>query len=111
MESEILQENQTTLQIGNMELDNRTKSLEINSNEVKITWAEFEILHYLAKNSGRVVLRDELFKNVLGLEYNGCDRTIDIRISRLRKRLKNHVDPKKFIKSVRSEGYCLNPVN
>ncbi len=74
---------------------------------VRLTWAEFDLLWYLAANTGRVISRDELFDRLLGVEYNGLDRTIDVRVSRLRRKLESEAGMPRLIQSVRSEGYCL----
>jgi two-component system response regulator RstA len=75
--------------------------------DIRLTWAEFDLLWYLANNAGRAVSRDELFRRLLRVEYNGLDRTIDVRVSRLRRKLETDPRTPRIIQSVRSEGYCL----
>ena len=78
--------------------------------------SEFEIIAFLIKNSPQPVSREVLFKQVIGRNYNGLDRAIDLKISRLRKKLtilfSNHKSTITLdIKSVRSKGYCLDIIN
>ena len=73
--------------------------------------SEFEIIAYLAKNTHEPVSREVLFKHVIGREYDGLDRAIDLKISRLRKKLKETISEQKEtldIKSVRGKGYSLD---
>ena len=78
--------------------------------------SEFEIIAFLIKNSPHPVSREVLFKQVIGRNYNGLDRAIDLKISRLRKKLTQLFSEQKSditldIKSVRSKGYCLDIIN
>lgn len=72
---------------------------------------EFEIISFLAKSSPKAVTREVLFKHVIGREYDGLDRAVDLKISRLRKKLKTLFADKEAsldIKSVRGKGYSLD---
>jgi two-component system response regulator RstA len=93
--------------IGELVVDCDSRTVTNNGRDIGLTWMEFDLLWYLAANSGRVVSRDELFEKFLGIEYNGLDRTIDVRVSRLRKKLEINSDLPPVIQSVRSEGYCM----
>lgn len=92
---------------GRLAVDAVSRSVTRDGRRIRLTWAEFDLLWYLAKNTGRVVSRDELFERLLGIEYNGLDRTIDVRVSRLRRKLEPDRSIQPIIRSVRSEGYCL----
>nr|WP_268841484.1 helix-turn-helix domain-containing protein [Pseudoalteromonas sp. ACER1] len=73
--------------------------------------SEFDIIAYLAKNMPQPVSREVLFKHVIGREYDGLDRAIDLKVSRLRKKLKDTISSHKNsldIKSVRGKGYSLD---
>ncbi|MBL8311790.1 MAG: response regulator transcription factor [Burkholderiales bacterium] len=74
---------------------------------VVLTDAEFDLLAALARNAGEVVSRDALFQGARGVEYDGLDRSIDMRISRLRKLLGDDPTHPEIIKTVRGKGYML----
>lgn len=92
------------LKFGELEIDRHTRAVIYNDNRIKITRNEFDLLWHLASNRNRVVQRSELFDKFIGFEYNGVDRKIDLRVSRLRKKLLRIIN-RDLIKSVRSEGY------
>ena len=75
--------------------------------EVLLTTGEFELLLALAKHPGRVLSRDFLLGQTHGREAGPFDRTIDVQVSRLRRKLGDDADDPKLIKSVRSAGYIL----
>lgn len=93
--------------MGNLAVNRQSRTVAINGHSIRLTWAEFDLLNYLIEHPGRTVTRDELFENLLGVEYNGLDRTIDVRVSRLRRKLEREPNEPRIIQSVRSEGYCL----
>jgi two-component system response regulator RstA len=74
---------------------------------VALSSAEFDLLWLLAQNVGTVIKRDDLHQKIFRLPYDGIDRSIDLRISRIRKKLND--DPKEphIIKTVRNVGYFL----
>ena len=72
-----------------------------------MTSAEFDLLWHLAQHAGEVVERNKIYQTLMGLSYNGVDRTIDLRISRLRKKLGDDPVQPRRIKSVRGVGYIL----
>ena len=67
---------------------------------------EFDVLYALALHSGEIVSRDNLINHFRGFDYDGFDRSMDIRISRLRKRIKDMNIPI-IIKTVRGKGYLF----
>ena len=68
---------------------------------------EFDILAMLAKETGAVVKRDDLYTHVLGIEYDGIDRGLDVHVSRIRRKLKGAGFDTRRLKSVRGLGYLL----
>jgi DNA-binding response OmpR family regulator len=66
------------------------------------------LLWLLASSAGRIVSRDDIQKNLRGIEHDGLDRSIDMKISRLRKRLGDDTDNPNRIKTVRGKGYLFN---
>lgn len=92
---------------GDITIDLKRRAVFKADEAVELTNAEFDLLSFLARNRGTVVPRNEIYKNLRKLEYNGIDRGIDLRISRLRKKLGD--DPKcpQLIKTVRGVGYLF----
>lgn len=92
---------------GALVLDARKRVVTLRGEEVALTTAEFDLLWVLAVRAGRVVTREELFASLRGAEFDGLDRSIDLRISRLRKKLGDDPKQPKRLKSVRGAGYLL----
>ena len=68
---------------------------------------EFDVLSMLANEAGHVVSREDLYTHVIGVEYDGIDRGLDVHVSRIRQKLqRSGFDPSQ-LKSVRSVGYLL----
>ena len=78
-----------------------------NTTDIELTTAEFDLLLYLAQNAGNVVSRNDIYKQIQGIPYDGLDRSIDLRISRLRKKIGDDPNHPQRIKSVRGVGYIL----
>jgi DNA-binding response OmpR family regulator len=78
--------------------------------EVPLTTGEFELLGVLARHAGRVLSRDFLLEQTRGREPGPYERTIDVQIGRLRRKLDDHAEEPHIIKSVRGAGYLFVPV-
>lgn len=77
--------------------------------EVRLTTGEFELLAALAQNPGRVLSRDFLLEQTRGREAAPFDRTIDVQVGRLRKKIEADPENPQIIKSVRGAGYIFVP--
>lgn len=79
-----------------------------NNDPLELTDAEFDLLVELVQNAGKIVSRDDLFHSLRGIEYNGIDRSVDQRVSTLRRKLngKNPGDIQ-YIRTVRGQGYLF----
>jgi two-component system response regulator RstA len=75
--------------------------------DVKVTSKEFEVLWVLASHPGEIVTRDTLLKELRGYEFDGLDRSIDLRISRIRKKLEDRTDDPYRIKTIWGKGYLF----
>jgi len=84
-----------------------SRTVEVNSQSISLTDAEFELLSVLAEQPGTVVSRDTLSLHLRGLAYDDRDRTIDLRIARIRQKLGDNAHRPLFIRTVRGEGYML----
>jgi len=91
----------------NMCIDSGARELRIDNQVIKLTTSEFDLLWLLASHAGTVYSRDDLYQTLNGLPYDGVDRSIDIRISKLRKLLGDDPDEPTLIKTVRGRGYLF----
>ncbi|HEY5323689.1 MAG TPA: response regulator transcription factor [Caldimonas sp.] len=83
--------------------------LDPGGREVALTGGEFDLLSVFLAHPGRVLSRDFLLEQTRRREAAPFDRTIDVQVGRLRKKLEVDVDDPRIIKSVRSAGYILVP--
>lgn len=83
------------------------RSVFLGGREIDLTTAEFELLWTLASKAGQVVERRDIYQELLGIPYDGMDRSIDLRVSRLRRKLGDDPQSPQRIKSVRGVGYLL----
>ncbi len=93
--------------VGALALDRGARTATFCDIDLGLTSAEFDLLWVLAVRSGHVVARQSLYRTVLGIEYDGVDRGIDVHISRIRKKLREAGSPGEPIRSVRGAGYQL----
>lgn len=98
------------LQFAGWTLDTAARRLvDAGGAEVVLTTGEFELLQVLARHGGRVLSRDFLLEQTRGREAAPFDRTIDVLIGRLRRKLGDNADEPQLIKSVRGAGYLFVP--
>jgi len=83
---------------------------EINGNSIRLSSFEFQLLALLTRNAGRVMTRDAIYDVLLNRQYNGVERTVDVRISKLRDKLLNEGMTHVRIETVWGKGYILNEV-
>jgi two-component system response regulator RstA len=95
------------LQIGHLKVDAANHKAYLNEESLELTSGEFDLLWYLANNRGRTVSREELSQALRGIPYDGLDRNIDLRVTRLRKKLADDGKHPKIIKSIRGAGYLF----
>jgi len=95
------------LEFGTLKITRNSRTVSRKEIMIELTTTEFDLLWLLAGNAGSILSRDQISETLTGIEYDGLDRSIDIRISRLRKLL--HDDPikPKGIKTVRGQGYLF----
>jgi two-component system response regulator CpxR len=93
------------LQCGDLTLDTGKHLIVCGGKPVEVTGVEFSLLYHLLKNVGRVVSRDELTTGVLGRKLEIFDRSIDVHISSLRKKLGRRMNGRERILTVRGVGY------
>ena len=99
---------------GDIELDKGARTVRRSGVALELTSVEFDLLELLLRSAGRVVTREELVKTVLGREFSPLDRSIDMHLSNLRKKLGHEIQtahgPVERLKSVRGVGYLYAAV-
>ena len=93
------------LQVGDVEVKISARSATKNGEDLGLTSIEFELLAMLLKNAGTVVKKEDLSEQVLERRLSPYDRSLDMHVSNLRKKLDAHGNPEERIKTVRSAGY------
>ncbi len=100
----------TALSFAGWELDTAARRLlNPHRQHVPLTTGEFDLLCAFAKSPGRVLSRDFLLEQTRGREAAPFDRTIDVQIGRLRKKLESDPEDPQILKSVRGAGYIFVP--
>lgn len=92
---------------GDLRIDPATREVTVNGAPVELSTAEYDLLWLLAENAGRVLSRDQILSALRGVEYDGLDRSIDVRVSKLRQQLGDDPRHPARIKTVRGMGYLF----
>lgn len=90
---------------GRLKIDYDKRVVMINNQEIPFTPSEFNILYELARNRGKVLSRDQLINKILGFDFDGYDRTIDVHIKNIRKKIEIDTRNPKYIITVTKVGY------
>jgi two-component system, OmpR family, KDP operon response regulator KdpE len=91
------------VQFGSIQIDRLAHEVSVAGTPVALTTREFELLDYLAERAGRLLTRAELVSQVWGPSYDGGSRTVDIHVSRLRRKLGQELP----LVTLRRAGYRL----
>lgn len=94
-------------QFGNLIINNSSRNITLKNKKITLSPNEYELLIILVKNAGQIMSRNDLFEMLRGISYDGLDRTIDITISRLRKKLGDCTSNPEKIKTVWGKGYLF----
>ena len=95
--------------LGVLRISPSAQDVTLDNQPVLLTTHEFELLLLLAKHAGTVLSRDDIFHHLRGIDYDGTDRSIDGRISKLRRKLGDSATEPARIKTVWGKGYLLVP--
>jgi len=95
------------LRVGNIELNPATRTVLQDGNDVELTSVEFNLLQVLLQEAGQVVSRERLVDAVLGRKFSPFDRSIDMHVSKVRKKLGDTDGIADYIKTVRGVGYIF----
>lgn len=97
------------LSFGSLTIDPVNRQVLLANEQVVLSTADFDLLWELATHAGQIMDRDALLKNLRGVTYDGMDRSVDVAISRLRKKLLDNATEPYRIKTVRNKGYLFAP--
>lgn len=103
------EEKSSQLVFDSLSIDLMQRTVVLDETDIALTSAEFDLLAILAKQAGNILSRDEIMQQLSGARYDGLDRTIDNKISLLRRKLGDDSNVPSRIKTVRSKGYVLVP--
>jgi len=107
IEQALIETNSDRLKFNNLIIDRQAMSVSLDGEQVKISTNEFDVLWLLAQQAGSPVSRNELVSQLRGFDYDGFDRSIDLRISRLRKKLRDDSAEPFRIKTIWGKGYLF----
>lgn len=98
---------QAPLRIGDLSIDPEARSACMGQQSLQLTTVEFDLLFSLARAAGRVKTREQLLLEVADRNFEVFDRSIDVHISSLRKKLGDDPKMPRFIVTIRSAGYMM----
>lgn len=104
-DSNVTQIKSSPLEVGDVVLNPGPRTVSTDEKTITLTAVEFSLLHELMKNAGNVVKRDDLSETVLGRKLDVFDRSIDVHVSSLRKKLGPKYHGVERIQSIRGVGY------
>ncbi|MBM0260892.1 response regulator transcription factor [Micromonospora sp. 4G55] len=97
------------LVVGGLRIDPRTRLVSLDGVPVELTPREFDLLHHLAGRPGQVVTKRELLTEVWRIPYGGADKTVDVHLSWLRRKLGENAQQPRYLHTVRGVGVRLAP--
>ncbi len=98
---------QQELRFGRLLLKQRAREAWYDEERVELTSYEFDLLWMLARHAGQTVKREAIHQQIIGREYDGLDRTVDVRVSHLRRKLGDNAETPFRIKTVWGKGYLF----
>lgn len=96
------------IMLGALEIDIRSRTVTMSGKYIDLTTAEFDVLLILASNIDQIMSREDIHEGLSLRNYDGLDRSIDNKISSLRKKLGDDAKSPSKIKTIRSKGYLLS---
>ena len=95
--------------VGGLRLDPDGHEATLDDAPLDLSRREFDLLHYLALRAGQVVTRRDLLTHVWRLPYGGADKTVDVHVSWLRRKLGETAQHPRYLHTVRGVGIKLSP--
>jgi two-component system, OmpR family, KDP operon response regulator KdpE len=97
------------LKVGGLRLDPEGHVATLDDAPLDLSRREFDLLHYLALHAGQVVPRRDLLTHVWRMPYGGADKTVDVHVSWLRRKLGETAQQPRYLHTVRGVGIKLSP--
>ncbi|QOG01434.1 response regulator transcription factor [Flavobacterium sp. MDT1-60] len=94
--------------ISDLEINSKSKTVKRNGESIVLTAKEFKLLYYLAKNTGRIVSRDQILDNVWDINFDMNTNVVDVYINYLRKKIDKPYATK-LIHTMKGLGYVIQP--
>jgi DNA-binding response OmpR family regulator len=98
---------QAELSFGQLLIQPGIRRVQLSGEEIHLSSHEFDLLLTLASQAGQTLSREYLFNQIYNREYDGMDRSIDVRVSQLRKKLNDNAENPERIKTVWGKGYLF----
>ena len=98
-------EEESTVRVGDVTLSATTRTVMLGNKEIDLTTLEFNLLEVLLRRAGTIVEREDLANLAMGRPLAPFDRSVDVHISKLRRKLSGRADSESRIKSIRGVGY------
>lgn len=99
------EEHKTELHVGDIILCLTNRSVKQSGNDIELTSVEFTLLEILLRQAGQIISREDLVEKALGRRLSAYDRSIDVHVSALRKKLGHYYEESERIKTIRGIGY------
>lgn len=96
---------------GNLEINYEKRIVKVKGKEISLTPNEFNILYFLVVNKGNVLSREQIIDKIFGFDFTGYDRTIDVHIKNVRKKIEEDTKNPKYIITVTKAGYKFGGEN
>jgi DNA-binding response OmpR family regulator len=93
--------------VGGLIIDERTRTVSLDGADLELSPKEFELLAYLAGRPGTVISKKELLANVWHMPYGGADKTVDVHLHWLRRKLGETADSPVYLHRIRGVGVKL----
>ncbi|MEI6779112.1 MAG: response regulator transcription factor, partial [Chloroflexales bacterium] len=93
------------LRVGDLALDKATRGVSAGDRAITLTPSEFELLAILMESPGRVFTREQLLERLQGNDYEGVERTIDVHIRNIRKKMEPDPAQPRYVETVFGVGY------
>jgi len=99
------EEEDTTVRVADVSLSPSTRTVKLGNKDIELTTLEFNLLEVLLRRAGTIVTREDLASLAMGRPLAPFDRSVDVHISKLRRKLSGRADSESRIKSIRGIGY------
>jgi DNA-binding response OmpR family regulator len=103
------EDRESAVVVGGLRLDPRSREASLDAKALELTPREFDLLHYLAARAGDVVTKRELLTEVWHIPYGGADKTVDVHLAWLRRKLGETAADARYLHTVRGVGVKLTP--